>query len=184
MLLARWSLHVIVRNKGIGTERSVVFDCAAWSLEALSKNSPLEYVAMSHPMDKYIFDRILIDAHRVVALAAQQSNIEHPGLKGRFRELLIDGYIPSFCTACYRLGRTGEQFMEFSIPGFIQNLCTPNALTTLLEYLIDYATPETRALGQAAIEREIDQLPESQRKRQLLDRLDRIRRRDERDLPF
>ncbi len=48
------------------------------------------------------------------------------------RELLIDGYIPSFCTACYRLGRTGEQFMEFSIPGFIQNLCTPNALTTLL----------------------------------------------------
>ena len=47
------------------------------------------------------------------------------------RELLVDGYIPSFCTACYRLGRTGEQFMEFAIPGFIQNLCTPNALTTL-----------------------------------------------------
>ena len=50
-------------------------------------------------------------------------------------ELLIDGYIPSFCTACYRLGRTGEHFMEFAIPGFIQNLCTPNALTTLMEYL-------------------------------------------------
>ena len=61
------------------------------------------------------------------------------------RELLVDGYIPSFCTACYRLGRTGEQFMEFSIPGFIQNLCTPNALSTLFEYLMDYATPETRA---------------------------------------
>ena len=45
------------------------------------------------------------------------------------RELLADGYIPSFCTACYRLGRTGEHFMEFAIPGFIQNLCTPNALT-------------------------------------------------------
>jgi 2-iminoacetate synthase len=99
-------------------------------------------------------------------------------------ELLIDGYIPSFCTACYRLGRTGEQFMEFSIPGFIQNLCTPNALTTLLEYLIDYAAPETRAQGQAVIEREIAKLPESDRKRQLIDRLDRIRRRDERDLPF
>ena len=100
------------------------------------------------------------------------------------RELLVDGYIPSFCTACYRLGRTGEDFMGFSIPGFIQNLCTPNALTTLLEYLIDYATPETRALGQATIEREIARLPESDRKRQLLDRLDRIRRSDERDLPF
>jgi 2-iminoacetate synthase len=99
-------------------------------------------------------------------------------------ELLIDGYIPSFCTACYRLGRTGQQFMEFSIPGFIQNLCTPNALTTLLEYLIDYAAPETRALGQATIEREIAKLPDSDRKRQLLERLDRIRRHDERDLPF
>ena len=43
------------------------------------------------------------------------------------RELLVNGYIPSFCTACYRLGRTGEQFMEYAIPGFIQNFCTPNA---------------------------------------------------------
>ncbi len=72
------------------------------------------------------------------------------------RELLVDGYIPSFCTACYRLGRTGEQFMEFAIPGFIQNLCTPNALSTLMEYLIDYASPETREAGEAAIRREIE----------------------------
>lgn len=100
------------------------------------------------------------------------------------RELLVEGYIPSFCTACYRLGRTGEQFMEFSIPGFIQNLCTPNALTTLLEYLLDYASPDTRALGQMVIEREIEKLPENERKRQLLDRLDRIRWKDERDLHF
>ena len=62
-------------------------------------------------------------------------------------QLLTDGYIPSFCTACYRLGRTGEQFMEFAIPGFIERLCTPNALTTLQEYLVDYASPATRALG-------------------------------------
>ena len=100
------------------------------------------------------------------------------------RELLVDGYIPSFCTACYRLGRTGERFMEFSIPGFIQNLCTPNALTTLLEYLIDYATPETRAIGQSVVEREVAKLPESQRKRELIDRLERIRQKGERDLPF
>ncbi len=100
------------------------------------------------------------------------------------RELLVDGYIPSFCTACYRLGRTGEQFMEFAIPGFIQNLCTPNALSTLSEYLIDYATPETRTAGQAAIRREIEKLPETERKRQLLDRLRRIAENDERDLYF
>jgi hypothetical protein len=60
------------------------------------------------------------------------------------RELVVDGYMPSFCTACYRLGRTGEDFMEYAIPGFIQRLCTPNALSTLMEYLVDYASPETR----------------------------------------
>jgi 2-iminoacetate synthase len=43
------------------------------------------------------------------------------------KELVVDGYVPSFCTACYRLGRTGEEFMEFAIPGFIQKFCTPNA---------------------------------------------------------
>ena len=100
------------------------------------------------------------------------------------RELLVDGYIPSFCTACYRLGRTGEQFMEFAIPGFIQNLCTPNALSTLMEYLVDYASPETRTAGEAAIRREIEKLPEGERKRQLLDRLRRIAEKDERDLYF
>jgi 2-iminoacetate synthase len=100
------------------------------------------------------------------------------------RELLVDGYIPSFCTACYRLGRTGEQFMEFAIPGFIQNLCTPNAISTLMEYLVDYASPETRAAGETAIRREIDKLPDDPRKRELLDRLDRITKNNERDLYF
>jgi 2-iminoacetate synthase len=97
------------------------------------------------------------------------------------RELLVDGYIPSFCTSCYRLGRTGEQFMEFAIPGFIQNLCTPNALTTLMEYLIDYASPETLAAGEKAIESEIAKLPDGPRKKQFVERLERIRK-GERDL--
>jgi 2-iminoacetate synthase len=100
------------------------------------------------------------------------------------RELLVDGYIPSFCTACYRLGRTGQQFMEFAIPGFIQNLCTPNALSTLLEYLTDYASPETRIVGEAALREEVEKLPDSERKRQLLDRLQRITEKGERDLYF
>ena len=100
------------------------------------------------------------------------------------RELLVDGYIPSFCTACYRLGRTGEHFMEYAIPGFIQNLCTPNALSTLMEYLCDYASPETRAVGELTIRREVDKLPDGERKRVLLDRLRRIREDDERDLHF
>jgi 2-iminoacetate synthase len=100
------------------------------------------------------------------------------------RELLVDGYIPSFCTACYRLGRTGEHFMEFAIPGFIRDYCTPNALTTLMEYLVDYASPETRAAGEVAVRRQIEQLPDGRRKTQLLDRLQQIAESDARDLYF
>ncbi len=100
------------------------------------------------------------------------------------RELLAGGYIPSFCTACYRLGRTGEAFMEFAVPGFIQNLCTPNALTTLMEYLADYASAETYAVGKVAIGRELEKLPRGQRKEQLLDRLRQIEQTQQRDLYF
>ena len=71
------------------------------------------------------------------------------------RELMSDGFTPSFCTACYRLGRTGEHFMEFSKPGFIHNFCTPNAVLTLAEYLEDYASEETKKVGYELIEKEI-----------------------------
>jgi len=98
------------------------------------------------------------------------------------QELINDGYIPSFCTACYRLGRTGEHFMEFAIPGFIQNFCTPNALTTLMEYLTDYASPETRAAGQRLIGEEMAKLPEGDRKQRLTTRLHEIQTTDKRDI--
>jgi 2-iminoacetate synthase len=64
------------------------------------------------------------------------------------RDLCEHGYVPSFCTACYRLGRTGHEFMNFAKPGKIQRYCTPNALVTFQEYLIDYASPETRVVGE------------------------------------
>ncbi|NLS91417.1 MAG: [FeFe] hydrogenase H-cluster radical SAM maturase HydG [Planctomycetaceae bacterium] len=100
------------------------------------------------------------------------------------RELILDGYVPSFCTACYRAGRTGEHFMEFAIPGFIQNLCTPNALTTLQEYLSDYGSEETRAAGARLIEKELNRLSDGPRKQELRDRLRRIQQTDQRDLYF
>jgi 2-iminoacetate synthase len=100
------------------------------------------------------------------------------------KELVTDGYIPSFCTACYRLGRTGEHFMEYAIPGFIQNMCTPNALSTLLEYLIDYGSPETRAAGLKMIQQELDKMAAGKLKQELMDRLRRIRETDARDLYF
>jgi 2-iminoacetate synthase len=99
-------------------------------------------------------------------------------------ELVREDHLPSFCTACYRLGRTGEHFMEFAIPGFIKRFCTPNALTTLMEYLVDYATPETRYSGLQAIERELNQLEASPLKQRLMERLESIRQSDQRDLYF
>ena len=100
------------------------------------------------------------------------------------RELLDDQYVPSFCTACYRLGRTGEHFMEFAIPGFIKRYCTPNALTTLTEYLVDYASPATCQAGEQLIDRELAGLPAGPQKDELIARLHRIREGDERDLYF
>lgn len=72
------------------------------------------------------------------------------------------GYIPSFCTACYREGRTGDRFMSLCKTGQIQNCCHPNALMTLKEYLMDYASEETKAVGEALIQAELSNIPKEQ----------------------
>ena len=100
------------------------------------------------------------------------------------RELIQDGYVPSFCTACYRLGRTGEHFMEFAIPGFIKRYCTPNALSTLKEYLVDYASSETKAAGEALIRDELARFEEGEMKNKLVGRLLAIEAEGKRDLYF
>jgi 2-iminoacetate synthase len=100
------------------------------------------------------------------------------------KELMTDGYVPSFCTSCYRVGRTGEHFMEFSIPGFIKEFCTPNALLTLEEYLVDYATPETRAVGEKLIGEELSKIADGDTKDSLIKRLQSIKEDRQRDLYF
>ncbi len=75
------------------------------------------------------------------------------------RWLMEKGFIPSFCTACYREGRTGDRFMSLCKSGQIQNCCHPNALMTLKEFLEDYASPETQEIGNALIERELPNIP-------------------------
>ena len=97
-------------------------------------------------------------------------------------ELLSTGYLPSFCTSCYRMGRTGEHFMEFSVPGFIKRFCTPNAILTLAEYICDYAGPELAVKGWQAIEREVKAL-EPAVADATLERIEKIKK-GERDLYF
>jgi 2-iminoacetate synthase len=97
-------------------------------------------------------------------------------------ELIENDYIPSFCTACYRLGRTGEHFMEFSVPGFIKRYCTPNAILTLSEYIVDYASPELAEKGWKAIEKNMADLDEGM-KQSIRKKIERIRI-GERDLYY
>ncbi len=97
-------------------------------------------------------------------------------------ELIDDNYLPSFCTACYRLGRTGEHFMEFSVPGFIKRFCSPNAILTLAEYLEDYASEELAEKGWIAIEKNIRELDESVVVK-VRERLDKIKN-GQRDMYF
>ncbi|MFP4555267.1 MAG: [FeFe] hydrogenase H-cluster radical SAM maturase HydG [Bacteroidales bacterium] len=98
-------------------------------------------------------------------------------------ELIDQGNIPSFCTACYRLGRTGEHFMEFSVPGFIKRYCTPNALLTLSEYLVDYAAPHVQKKGWKLIDKTLDDLNNQGNPKEIRERINRIKA-GERDLYF
>jgi 2-iminoacetate synthase len=97
-------------------------------------------------------------------------------------ELLEKDYIPSFCTSCYRMGRTGEHFMEFSVPGFIKRFCTPNAILTLSEYICDYASGELAEKGWKAIEKNLQTL-EPAVMSQTKEKIERIKK-GERDLYF
>ena len=98
---------------------------------------------------------------------------DHRPLDEVIRDVAEMGYIPSFCTACYRLGRTGQDFMDLAKPGEIKSHCDPNALSTLLEYLNDYASAETRSAGEALIERALKDMGEleARRARALMERV-------------
>lgn len=97
--------------------------------------------------------------------------------------LMTMGYIPSFCTACYREGRTGDRFMTLCKSKQIQNCCHPNALMTLKEYLTDYASPATRELGLALIQKELQNIPREKVREIVSERLTKIENGD-RDFRF
>lgn len=100
------------------------------------------------------------------------------------RWLMELGYIPSFCTACYREGRTGDRFMALCKSGQIQNCCHPNALMTLEEYLVDYASPETRAIGEKVIAEQLNNIPK-EKVRQIAEKyIEEIKNNGKRDFRF
>ncbi len=100
------------------------------------------------------------------------------------RWLMENGHIPSFCTACYREGRTGDRFMSLCKNGQILNCCHPNALMTLTEYLVDYASPETREVGYSLIEKELGKIPNQKVKDIATKNIEDIRNSNRRDFRF
>lgn len=100
------------------------------------------------------------------------------------RWLMEMDYIPSFCTACYREGRTGDRFMSLCKSGQIQNCCHPNALMTLKEYLMDYASPETKAIGNRLIAKEVGNVPNEKARAVVLENLRLIEQNNRRDFRF
>lgn len=112
---------------------------------------------------------------------AQFSLGDHRSLDEVIRDIASHGYVPSFCTGCYRLGRTGEDFMDLARPGLIHLYCLPNALTTFKEYLVDYGSPETREMGERVIQEQLMQIPNAEVRQKTLDNLAAIDR-GERDL--
>ena len=98
--------------------------------------------------------------------------------------LIEKGHIPSFCTACYRMGRTGDRFMSLCKNGQIINCCHPNALMTLAEYLEDYASEKTRQLGYELIEKEMEKITNEKVKNTAIENIDAIRNHNRRDFYF
>ncbi len=100
------------------------------------------------------------------------------------RWLMENGHIPSFCTACYREGRTGDRFMALCKSGQILNCCHPNALMTLSEYLEDYASPETKEIGYKMIDAELNRIPKEKVRAIAEDNIQNIRNSNRRDFRF
>ena len=100
------------------------------------------------------------------------------------RWLMENNHIPSFCTACYREGRTGDRFMSLCKSGQILNCCHPNALMTLTEYLVDYASEETKKIGFELIDRELEKIPHEKVKRIAVENIENIKNSNRRDFRF
>lgn len=138
-----------------------------------------------------------ISAGSCTGVGGYHKDIEKPEKKtyGQFQvednrttdEMLLSvcksGYLPSFCTACYRQGRTGDRFMALAKTGEIQNICQPNAILTFKEFVVDYASPETKAAGEEVIRMHLDKISNPKMRKEIEKRLAKIEA-GERDLYF
>jgi 2-iminoacetate synthase len=158
---------IILSTRENATIRRQCYALGVSQISASSRTNPGGYSESAH------------DPHE----GSQFSLGDHRSLDEVIADCLELGFLPSFCTACYREGRTGADFMDLAKPGLIKEYCQPNAILTIKEYLEDYASPETRELGERLIGRSLEALSTETMRCDICDRLSRIAR-GERDLHY
>ncbi len=141
---------IIMSTRETATMRRDTFALGVSQISAGSRTNPGGYTDSQHEDD-----------------GSQFCLGDHRPLDEVIRDVAEMGYIPSFCTGCYRLGRTGQDFMDRAKPGDIKNHCNPNAVSTFMEYLMDYASYETRLIGEGLIEDIINQMHGTARERSI-----------------
>jgi 2-iminoacetate synthase len=129
------------------------------------------------------YRKSLSGEHQEEGETAQFQVEDHRSPDEMLRSVCLSGYIPSFCTACYRKGRTGDRFMSLAKTGQIQNVCQPNAILTFKEFLLDYASPETRRVGEEAIRKHLELIENPAVREETIARLEMIEK-GQRDLYF
>jgi 2-iminoacetate synthase len=132
---------IIMSTRETAQMRRETFALGVSQISAGSRTNPGGYTDSLHETDSSQF---CLGDHRPLDLV--------------IRDVAEMGYIPSFCTGCYRLGRTGQDFMDRAKPGDIKNHCGPNAISTFMEYLMDYASYETRLIGEDLIDDTVDSM--------------------------
>lgn len=132
---------IILSTRETASMRRSAFELGISQISAGSKTNPGGYSSETNSLEQFSLG-------------------DHRNLDEVIYDVCQHKHIPSFCTACYRLGRTGLDFMEYAKPGDIKKKCSPNAILTFEEYLQDYASPHTKEIGQNLIDRSIQELPE------------------------
>lgn len=158
---------MIISTRESETVRGNVLDLGISQISGASRTSVGGYTEEERPHDSEQFD------------VSDQRSLDEV-----VRWLMDNNHIPSFCTACYREGRTGDRFMSLCKSGQILNCCHPNALMTLTEYLVDYASEATRRQGFALIEKELEKIPKEKVRAIARENIEAIKSSDRRDFRF
>jgi len=166
---------IIISTRESAAMRKDLLDCGVTQMSACSAVGVGGYMAEKRRRETGEIDP---------TLTAQFAKNDERSADEIIAWLMSEGLVPSWCTACYRSGRTGDRFMALARSGQIKNVCHPNALMTLSEYLEDYASPEVKAIGYALVDRELERVPQTEHREQARANVEKIRRGKARDLYY